>query len=443
MAKVTSLGRMFAVLSFLLLGASFVLQLVNSISNTYIHGLYFLKGTFDTKSAQVFGDSSVSFGIWGACVYTPENQRNQASGTHCTKVALGYQQDSIQKLFGSDNLPIQSPFLKTLPYALVRHPLSAGFTGLAAGAALLSTCTGSILWVLAGVWALVLTIATLVVELVLFVNAKDKFSEELANSIFADKFKMQYGPALWVQVAALATCLIGAMSLLSSYVSDDPTKSSSKTPADALRNDSYYAHQPQTRSTYDNVYGTESERMYQPEVPAYPPMTSSVGLGRAYNTNQPYETVPAPAPQREPKAHGDEYVDMEDVDLDAQAERRLSRARSNNLSRQSNVREQKRRSRRHSRSRSRNADAALRYNAEYDYDFDACPPHRISFENGAPAHVRRRSRPYDEYLTQPRSRRTSRLYDSGGDGEEDLAIRSRSRHAQDKRRQRYSDHFVY
>lgn len=128
--------------------------------------------------------------------------------SQCTNVDLGYRQSQLRELF-TDRLHMPMPFIRDLPYALILQPISAGFTGLAAGAALLALCTNSLLYTLAAFWAATLTIATLVIELVLFLDGRSKLKRELRAQNYSGQADVGLGPALWLQVAATGAVILG------------------------------------------------------------------------------------------------------------------------------------------------------------------------------------------------------------------------------------------
>ncbi|WFD44927.1 hypothetical protein MPSI1_003601 [Malassezia psittaci] len=305
------LGRLAALLGFLLLGASFILQLLNSLSLPYIKGLYFLKLISGQQELRVsFFVMLIQFGIWAACV--------EATSSQCSAVGLGYQQTSLQRLFGSGNLNISFPFLHNLPYALVLQPISAGFTGLAAGAALLAVCTSSALFALAALWALLLSIATLVIELILFVKARNSLNNQLGSQSYDSTVGSKLGPAIWLQVAATAAALVGFLFVAAAWSSrrsshtnpydsslpmyskdDDPygyDHPSTHARQPSYYNTNYYADPVPAQAPAQNTATAQNMSSAQPGMapaPAnqtnMPPQVSSTGIGRSHDYNQPYE----------------------------------------------------------------------------------------------------------------------------------------------------------
>ncbi|EST09686.1 Actin cortical patch SUR7/pH-response regulator PalI [Kalmanozyma brasiliensis GHG001] len=183
---------------FLSIGASFILQLLVALGLPYIKGIYFLYIRFaDQQSNTIL---RTTFGIWSQCF-------EQGGQTLCTPTGLGYQ----QTLNGINNA-VSLFFVNKLPYALVVQPISAGFTGAAAGAAFLHLCTNTFLWPLAALWASFLTMAALVIELVLFILARNRARSFQSNGQLTPTGS-ELGPAIWMQVAALPPVFFGFMML--------------------------------------------------------------------------------------------------------------------------------------------------------------------------------------------------------------------------------------
>ncbi|KAN0066323.1 hypothetical protein ACQY0O_000417 [Thecaphora frezii] len=261
---------------FLSLGASFILQLLVSLSLPYIKGIYFLYTDFDNGSSTL----RLTFGIWSQCL-------SSEGVSSCTSTGLGYQQEAYANV-------ITPFFVNKLPYALVVQPIAAGFTGLAAGAAFLHLCTNTLLWPLAAIWASFLTMAALVIELVLFVLARDKYrSFDGVQGTGSVPTKSELGPAIWMQVAALPPCFFGFMMLAAGWW---------------LKRSRYNAH-------------------YQDEfVPARP--------SYVHDKDDYYYQPPAPAPvrshsrQERRSRYADDYYDNEDSRVYGNMGKRESRRES-------------------------------------------------------------------------------------------------------------------
>lgn len=187
----------FIFVGFLSIGASFILQLLVSIGLPYIKGIYFLY--INIGGGNLASTLRVTFGIWSQCI-------KQNGQTACTPVDLGYQQTA-----GNIQSVITPFFVNKLPYALVLQPLAAGFTGLAAGAAFLHLCTNTFLWPLSALWASFLTLAALVIELVLFILARNKARDYQGSGQAPTGSAL--GPAIWMEVASLPPVFFGFMML--------------------------------------------------------------------------------------------------------------------------------------------------------------------------------------------------------------------------------------
>jgi len=258
---------LFIFVGFLAIGASFILQLLVALGLPYIKGIYFLYIRFaDSQDAGTI--LRVTFGIWSQCF-------KQGDITQCSPTDLGYQQT-----FNGVNNAINLFFVNKLPYALVVQPISAGFTGLAAGAAFLHLCTNSFLWPLSALWASFLTMAALVIELVLFILARNKARSFQSNGqLTADGSAL--GPAIWMQVASLPPVFFGFMMLAlgwylkrsrsdDNYYDDYEPARPVYAPAEYPEKD-YYYQQPQQRpisrasrrSRYDDYYEpADDSRVY-------------------------------------------------------------------------------------------------------------------------------------------------------------------------------------
>ncbi|WFD07207.1 hypothetical protein MVES1_002566 [Malassezia vespertilionis] len=266
--------------------SSFVLQLMNCVSVPYITGLYFLRFLIPNSTGDVISDE-IRFGTWGLC-YGDSTLNN---GWHCSSADLGYRQKEFGNLTRSvggsaGGLGLHEPFLHNLPYALVLQAISAGFTGIAAGAGLLAICSHTLLFTLAAFWAAILTIATLVIELILFINAHEKLTDS-APPEWQGRLRADYGPALWMQVAATAAVIVGFLLLFLSWILNRPEKHASHAVAPLPTSNMYQKqHEPYGYDAPANRYDNYGAAQYQePVVPGPPPVTTA-SAGRAYE--QPY-----------------------------------------------------------------------------------------------------------------------------------------------------------
>lgn len=254
---------------FLSIGASFILQLLVALGLPYIKGIYFLYINF-TDSTVNDTTLRVTFGVWSQCL-------SQTGASACSPTGLGYQQT-----FQGVNTAINSFFVNKLPYALVLQPIAAGFTGLAAGAAFLAICTNTVLWPLAALWASFLTMAALVIELVLFILARNRARSFQATGTLTPSGS-ELGPAIWMQVASLPPVFFGFMMLAAAWYLkrsrsndnyydeyaaeraggyyNEPTEKdyySAPAPRPVSRN----SRAASRRSRYDDYYEPEESRVY-------------------------------------------------------------------------------------------------------------------------------------------------------------------------------------
>ncbi|SNX81350.1 uncharacterized protein MEPE_00055 [Melanopsichium pennsylvanicum] len=263
---------LFIFVGFLAIGASFILQLLVALGLPYIKGIYFLYINFadQQSTSEVL---KVTFGIWSQCF-------KQNGVTECSSTGLGYQQN-----FNGISNAISLFFVNKLPYALVLQPISAGFTGLAAGAAFLHLCTNTFLWPLSALWASFLTMTTLVIELVLFILARNKVRSYQGTS-GTTPIGSELGPAIWMQVASLPPVFFGFMMLAlgwylkrsrsqDNYYDDYEPARPVYAPNEYPEKDYYYQNQNQNqnqnprpisrasrRTRYDDYYEPDDSRVY-------------------------------------------------------------------------------------------------------------------------------------------------------------------------------------
>ncbi|WFD22230.1 hypothetical protein MEQU1_000895 [Malassezia equina] len=401
-----------ALLAFMLLGSSFILQLINSLSVPIIHGLSFLDFTLVSQGSH----GAFYFGIWGWCSQqTGHRMACRRTGPGDYDAFLG----SLQKTLSLRSVLYEDPFLGHVSQALVLQPIAAGFTGLAAGAALLAVCTNSFLWVLAALWAAALTIATLVVELVLFIHARDQFNDLFQQIGSFDSYGVSLGKGNWLQVAATAAAVIGAAVALVAFITNHKTAGDAPhTPVTPLPMASApVSYNPRTPTPLPPPAPmTHHGPVYVAPQPAYDtamqPMIDSTGMGRAYETDAPYDHAATPMPNRYSQLYHERDAGSRPGErMRVDNEERVSRHRSAGH-RHSAHRSEGHRHSRHLSDKSLRADVPTRYSYEYDYDYDAFPARRLSSEYGGSAHVRHRSTSthYGRDRKRTYADRGSRLY---------------------------------
>ncbi|KAJ1030556.1 hypothetical protein NDA16_001465 [Ustilago loliicola] len=256
---------LFIFVGFLAIGASFILQLLVALGLPYIKGIYFLYIRFADNQQSTTDVLRVTFGVWSQCF-------KQGGANQCSPTGLGYQ----QTFNGIDNA-IGLFFVNKLPYTLVLQPISAGFTGLAAGAAFLHLCTNTFLWPLSALWASFLTMAALVIELVLFILARNK-ARSFQSTGALTPTGSELGPAIWMQVASLPPVFFGFMMLAlgwylkrsrsdEGYYDDYEPARPVYASNDCPEKDYYYQQQrpisrASRRSRYDDYYEPDDARDY-------------------------------------------------------------------------------------------------------------------------------------------------------------------------------------
>lgn len=474
MGAVSGTGRTLALMAFLLMGASFVLQLVNSISVPYIKKLGMLELKFQDPPLQRWNVHETQFGIWGwSAVTGPDKQEvSSDAGLNNYGEFVGQLRDSYER----SGSTIQNPFLKDLPYALVLQPISAGFTGLAAGAALLAVYVNSFLWVLAALWALALSAAAMVIELVLFIKARQRFND-LLRPLFTDEnyYSVNMGKGIWLQVAALAAVLVGAWLMILSYIVNSIANKRSRpavhsadhttmAPVPVVDKDPYSYGAHHEPYGYNQGYGANAYDVPYPNSAGVGAYANGYG-GVAYDGAEPYE-----AKRLSSRYAGMPRMDAQRASMQPTTPKRHSLATSAPAVDESRHHKHKRKhhhKRHHSRSghadrarddayldgadddeRRTRSRSAPRHNYEYDYDFDVFPSRRISYEYGAPQHVHHHSTSLDNRHTRPRKppvrmgQRNSSLYPDDSSAV-DYDILARSRVRDDARWKRSSAGFEY
>lgn len=151
-----------------------------------------------------------------------------------------------------------------MAYALVISPIAAGFTGLAAGGAFLHLCTNTLLWPLLAAWAMILTAATLGVDLAFFILGRNSLNETGAMALGSAADSSMLGPAIWMQVAALPPAFFGFIMLaLGFYLKKKSQKE--------IRDD-YYDFEPSNQRGHSQVYesqehhGNGNDEMYMQQM---------------------------------------------------------------------------------------------------------------------------------------------------------------------------------
>lgn len=450
MGTVSGTGRTLALLAFGIIGASFVLQLVNSISVPYIKKLGLLEATFNDLPPK-WNVKDIQFGIWGwsAEVTDPDGEVSSSADLNNYDGFLS----QYRKSFGSGP-GYREPFLKNLPYALVLQPISAGFTGLAAGAAFLAICVNSFLWVLAALWALALSIATTVIELILFIVARDRFDDAFRPS-FADKhyYNVKLGKGMWIQVAALAAVVVGTWFMIWAYainnnynrkqraasqpVAPAPVMAPSTTVPVSGQNYGYTMPSDPYSAYTQPGYGTGGTTAYDE------PYAGTAGVGAYGGSYAGRYDTPGAYERRSSGQPPDTQVRMHDDEPKATAR---SPKRRHNRHRDS---AHKRRSTGHRYDAEYDGDVyedekepLPRHSYEYDYDYDAFPSRRVSYLYGDPSHIHHRSTSLDNRYTRPRKgprsgKRDSYLYPDDPGLSYDVAAR---RKAQDELRWKRLSH---
>lgn len=413
MAAVSSLGRTFALMAFLVLGASFVLQLLDSLSTPFIKSLSFL--SFDIQQSQQHGD----VGIWGYCV------KNSVTPQQCHQGGLA-DYGALDSFFASGaqqaNANYASSFSSGLGKALVLQPIATGLTGLAAVMALLAMCMDATLWLLITFLAAAATIATMVVELLFFIHARNNVNALFSQLFSNGSYNVKLGNAMWVEVGALAAVLGGALLALSAFI------------LNITKDEKVSSHEPLPVYRRPEPAAVPAEESYAAPANYTAPAVDTFAAGRGYDSAQPYETgAVAPALRPTPLYNARDAGSRPGEPL-RPIERGHSRRHSRRHSHRPSGEHRRSRSHRHSRSLGKEHEPetshalASRHSNEYNYDFDAFPARRFSYDYGnttsGQSHMRHRSTGSNYRPLSRSASRMSRLYpNDSGEVLYDTAIR--------------------
>ena len=361
-------GRLFATLAFLALGASFILQLLVAIGLPYIRSFYFLR---------IMDEAGMEFtlGIWSQC--GPPNG--------CRPAGLGYNNFSFKAGTSLENAAaLPDPVNHGLANALVLQPIAAGLIGLAAGAAFISIFARSIFWLFLAVLALLVTYAALAVEVAFFILARDNLHDTLGKEL-GGAINIDFGPALWMQVAAAAVATVGCIAALCAYAAPSkdrgpvgyseeirPYEQSYDYPMSHMRSDDHLKY------GYNQPY-SNAQLEYPAQPPLQPTYVTSTSAGRPATFG---DAALVPRTTYDPRLAGSKPPEFERKHSKRDS-RGLSRHDSKRHSRRHSRRDSRRDSRRHSKRHSRHASYPPRHPYEYNYDYDS-RARRRSFEYGAP-----------------------------------------------------------
>ncbi|KAL8276811.1 hypothetical protein RQP46_010742 [Phenoliferia psychrophenolica] len=166
--------------------AATALLIVVSVSVPIWNSVYFLKATS--------GASVLTLGNWGTCL-----------GDVCSKARLGYNVESIEINGQSAVDKGAAVVVHGLTYALVLHPIAAGFSLFALLFALGSHLVLGILGSLLSFLAFLVTLVAFGIDLGLFITAHRRLGD-LGVSV-------KYGNALWLVLAAVVLQLLASFTV--------------------------------------------------------------------------------------------------------------------------------------------------------------------------------------------------------------------------------------
>ncbi|GAA6011046.1 hypothetical protein JCM10207_005476 [Rhodosporidiobolus poonsookiae] len=171
--------------AFLLLAATAVL-IVASVSAPIWDTVGFLKGTVNGRD--------ITFGNWGWC-----------SEGQCSSAGLGYDRNFIDSVVGTDG--VGDAVIHGLSKTLVLTPICAGLSFIALLFALSTHLAMGIVASLLSLLAFIVTIVSLGLDLGVFVTARNRINDRIANS------DVHLASCIWLVVAAAGCQLIAALTV--------------------------------------------------------------------------------------------------------------------------------------------------------------------------------------------------------------------------------------
>jgi len=185
--------------------AAFILLLLVSLSVPIIHSIRFLTANFSS--------GSLYLGNWGYCI-------KQAGGYSCSGRQLGY--DIIAPLGSvAGNTGNYSNVIRHgLTYALVLHPIAAGFAFAAFLLAVCATIVTHILGSIAAFFAFLISLIALAIDLGLFIYTRNHINDQSTGH------PASLSNAIWMMVGATVALLIASLTICCGGLRDRRTRRS-------------------------------------------------------------------------------------------------------------------------------------------------------------------------------------------------------------------------
>ncbi|CAO1636903.1 unnamed protein product [Sympodiomycopsis kandeliae] len=186
---------------------SFLLQLLVTIGLPTIRSIYFLDFTLADLGQEI------KIGIWTICTTQPFDTLlySSASDETCQPTTLGYDNSQYGPI--ADYL-----FIHSLAKALVVQPISTAFAAIAILTSIFHICSNFIVWPFVGLLATILTLLSFLFEIILFSVARVRLNQnDAVNSLGQGVDDISFGPAFWIQLAAVIVILFAMFAQWTAY----------------------------------------------------------------------------------------------------------------------------------------------------------------------------------------------------------------------------------
>jgi len=186
---------------------AFILLIFVCVSAPVWNDVYFLKVNLS--------NGVLVLGNWGACI------KDAGSGNTCTSTRLGYDIQTLLDQLTNSTETFRDDIVHGLTYALILHPIAAGFAFLAF---LLAVCSHLVTHILGSIVAFFATLITLValgIDLGLFISSRDRINDQAAGS------PASLGNAMWMVVGALAALFLASFTICCGGIRDRRNRRSS------------------------------------------------------------------------------------------------------------------------------------------------------------------------------------------------------------------------
>ncbi|QDS69874.1 hypothetical protein FKW77_000536 [Venturia effusa] len=170
--------------------------LITTISAPVVNGIGIFKVSLDNSS-------TVNFGTFGYCILDASSFDGNSNSDYCTKTAIGYKPvDVMESIGGKDFHTIGRKAAEGLTKSFILHPIASGLTFIAAIIAL-GGFFGSLVGLMLGVIAWILTVVVMAIDFAVFGGIKSRGKKRGSGS------SAKYSVGMWTTLAAMIILLLG------------------------------------------------------------------------------------------------------------------------------------------------------------------------------------------------------------------------------------------